>query len=269
MSQAAPPPLSPSNALTISDQHDITQLCLTTGLLLLQHGAESALVESVPTRLGQSLGVETTELMILPNSLSVTTVHAGHAVTLVRRSVDRGINMHLVTEAQRAMLAVEAKQVDREGFRQRIQSIVPWRYPRWMVALAIGVSCASFARLAGADLVTCLLTVVASTVAMATRQILVAMHFNPLVNFFITAFVATSIASQGLIYGWGVSPKLAMAACVLLLVPGYPMINAVSDLVKGHYHTGMARAVMTMLLGGATAGGILLAMTVWRVWGWL
>jgi uncharacterized membrane protein YjjP (DUF1212 family) len=87
MSQAAPPPHSPSNALTISDQHDITQLCLTTGLLLLQHGAESALVEPVPTRLGQSLGVETTELMILPNSLSVTTVHASHAVTLVRRSL--------------------------------------------------------------------------------------------------------------------------------------------------------------------------------------
>lgn len=271
MPQPTPHP-TPATPPPDADQRDVTQLCLSTGLLLLQHGAESALVESVPCRLGQALGMDTTELMILPNSISVTTVYAGHAVTLIRRSVDRGINMHLVTEAQRAMLAVEERCLDREGYRQRLEAItsVPqWRYPRWAVALAIGVSCASFAKLAGADLISCLLTFVASTMAMGARQLFVAMHFNPLVTFFISAFVATSIAGQGLIYGWGGTPKLAMAASVLLLVPGFPMINAVSDMVKGHYQTGLARVVMTLLLGGATAGGILLAMTVWHVWGWL
>ena len=267
MSPEAPP--TPIPSLAESDQRDITNLCLYTGLLLLQHGAESALVDSVTCRLGVALGAETVEVAILSNALSVTTVHHGHAVTLIRRSVDRGINMYMVTEAQRAMLDVEGKTLDREAFRQRIHSISPWRYPRWQVALAIGVSCACFGRLAGADLTACLVTFVASTVAMATRQFFVSLHFNPLVTFFLSAFVATSIASQGLIYRWGTTPKLAMAACVLLLVPGFPMINSVSDMVKGHHHTGVARTVMASMLGGATAGGILLAMTVWRVWGWL
>jgi uncharacterized membrane protein YjjP (DUF1212 family) len=266
MSREAP---TPTPALAESDQRDITDLCLTTGLLLLQHGAESALVDSVTSRLGVALGAERTEVAILSNALSVTTVHQGHAITVIRRSVDRGINMHLVTEAQRAMLDVEAQALDREGFRRRIHAIVPWRYPRWMVALAIGVSCACFARLGHADATACLLTLVASTAAMGTRQFFVSLHFNPLVSFFIAAFVATSIASQGLIYQWGTTPKVAMASCVLLLVPGFPMINSVSDMVKGHYHSGVARAVMATLLGGATAGGIVLAMIVWRVWGWL
>ena len=60
-----------------------------------------------------------------------------------------------------------------------------------------------------------------------------------------------------------------MASCVLLLVPGFPMINSVSDMVKGYINTGLSRGMMAVLLGAATSAGIVLAMTVWNVWGWL
>jgi len=55
---------------------------------------------------------------------------------------------------------------------------------------------------------------------------------------------------------------------VLLLVPGFPLINGVSDMVKGYINTGISRLVFALLLAGATCGGILLAMTVWNAWGW-
>lgn len=260
-----------SMALPISqtDQQDITQLCIETGQRLLQHGAESALVESMTRRLGIALGADRVEVALMANAILVTTLCQQQSFTTLRRSDDRGINMLIVTEVQRAVLDVEAQAIDRDQFRQRLDSISHWRYPRWLVALAIGVSCACFARLAGADAIACGLTFCASTAAMATRQWLAVYHFNPLVTFFIAAFVATSIAGQGVIYRWGHTPKLAMASCVLLLVPGFPMINAVSDMVKGHINAGVARGMMTMLLGGATSGGILLAMTIWNVWGWL
>jgi len=133
----------------------------------------------------------------------------------------------------------------------------------------IGLSCACFARLAGADGTGCVVAGGAAGVAMLARFALTALHFNPLVNFFVTAFVATSVAAQGLIYGLGAQPKVAMATCVLLLVPGYPLINAVSDMVKGYINTGVARGMFAVLLSAAACGGVLLAMMVWRVWGWL
>ena len=105
---------------------------------------------------------------------------------------------------------------------------------------------------------------VLALVAMVVRQWLAARHFNPLVTFFAAAFVATSVAGQGLIYKIGDDPKLAMASCVLLLVPGFPMINSIADMVKGYINTGLARGVMALLLGGATSAGIMLAMTVWH-----
>ena len=245
-------------------QREITRLCIETGLLLLQHGAESALVESLTRRLGIALGAQSVEVAIMANALTVTTLSENHCITTVRRNEDRGINMHVVTEAQRAVLALEAGELDRAAFRERLAEIKPQRYPRWLVAFTIGLSCACFARLAGADWAGCGLTFVASAVAMLVRQVVAARHFNPLVTFCVTAFVATSIAGQGVLYQIGVVPKIAMASCVLLLVPGFPMINSVSDMVKGYINTGLSRAMMTVLLGASTSAGIVLAMSIWH-----
>jgi uncharacterized membrane protein YjjP (DUF1212 family) len=219
------------------------------------------------------------EVAIMANALTVTTLSEDYCITTVRRNEDRGINMHMVTEVQRAMLAVEAGELDRVGYRTRIETIKPQRYPRWVVALMIGLSCACFARLGQMSLPAtedrswdwygCGLTFVASASAMLVRQWFAARHFNPLVNFSVSAFVATSIAGQGVIYKLGLHPKIAMASCVLLLVPGFPMINSVSDMVKGYINTGLSRGMMAVMLGAATSSGIILAMTIWNVWGWL
>lgn len=255
--------------MTETEQRELNRLCTQLGLQLFQHGAESALVESVVRRAGLVLGAHAVEVAIMANAITVTVVDGKSCVTTVRRSEDRGINMHIVMETQRVMLDLEAGRLDLEGAFRRVAEIQPFRYPRWMVVIAIGLSCACFARLAHADLVGCVLTFFASAVAMAVRQGLATFHFSPLVNFFVSACVATSVAAQGLIYGWGTTPKIAMAASCLLLVPGVPLINSVSDMVKGYVNTGIARWTMATLLALATCGGIVLAMTLWKVWAWL
>ncbi|MFH3733667.1 threonine/serine exporter family protein, partial [Acinetobacter baumannii] len=59
------------------------------------------------------------------------------------------------------------------------------------------------------------------------------------------------------------TPTIAMAASVLLLVPGFPLINAVADMFKGHINTGLARWAIASLLTLATCIGVVMAMTVW------
>lgn len=44
-----------------SIQRAVTRLCIQCGLLLLQHGAESALVDELSTRLGLALGMDSVE----------------------------------------------------------------------------------------------------------------------------------------------------------------------------------------------------------------
>ncbi len=259
----------PPRQLAPAEQQEVTRLCVESAVMLMQHGAESALVETVARRLGEALGVERIEVAIMANAITLTSLHEGRCITTVRRNQDHGINMHVVTEVQRAMLEAEEGRLGCADYRTRLAAIRPYRYPRWLVALAIGLSCACFARLAGADLTSCAVVFVASSAAMAVRQQVAAFHFNPLVTFFVSAFVATSITGWAAILRIGATPRPAMAASVLLLVPGFPLINSVADMVKGYINTGISRGMMAILLSLATCGGILLAMTVWRVWGWL
>jgi uncharacterized membrane protein YjjP (DUF1212 family) len=266
---ASPRAFRTKGPFTEPEQREITRLCVQTGLILMQHGAESALVESLTRRLGLAMGVDSVQVAITANALMITTLSENHCVTTVRRNEDHGVNMHMVTEAQRAVLSFEAGEIDAAAYRERLLGIKPLRYPRWLTSILIGFSCACFARLAGADWLSCVVAFVASALAMLLRLYLASLHFNPLVNFFAAAFVATSIAGQGAIYGIGGTPKIAMASSVLLLVPGFPLINSVSDMVKGYINTGLARGMMGILLAAATCGGIMLAMEVWNVWGWL
>jgi uncharacterized membrane protein YjjP (DUF1212 family) len=259
----------PSNMeITESEQRDRTRLCARAAQLLMQHGAESALVETVCVRMGKAVGLDDVQLAVTSNALLLTTFCGEHCITTVRRVVDHGINMHVVIEVQRAMLLAEVREIGIGEIWQRLEAVRPLHYPKALVALMIGLSCACFGGLMGADIASCLLVFAASAVAMAARQSLALWHFNPFVNFAATAFVATSIACWGVHRGVGHSPDAAMAASVLLLIPGFPLINAVSDMVKGYVAMGVARWTFAMLLIMASSMGVLLALSIWngRVW---
>ena len=79
-----------------TQQRAITRLCIQCGLFLLQHGAESALVEELSTRLGLALGMDSVESAISSNAIVLTTIKNGECLTSTRKNVDRGINMHVV-----------------------------------------------------------------------------------------------------------------------------------------------------------------------------
>lgn len=252
-----------------TEQREITRLCMLSAQLLMQHGAESALVESVAVRLGLAMGLDNVQVGITANALSLTTISSDHCITTVRRNLDHGINMHVVTEVQRLLFLAEMGRFTVPQIREWLEAIKPLRYPKGIVSVMIGLSCACFARLMGADWASCGLTCIASGVAMTLRQALSVHHFNPLVNFAITAFVATGIACLGTKSAFFEKPDLALAASVLLLIPGFPLINAVSDMVKGYVNTGIARWTIAMLLIMSSSVGVLLALILWKVKIWI
>ncbi|ATA19422.1 uncharacterized membrane protein YjjP (DUF1212 family) [Gibbsiella quercinecans] len=250
-------------------QREITRLCIQCALLLLQHGAESMVVEQLSTRLGLALGMDSVESSISANAVVLTTISNGACLTTTRKNVDRGINMHMVTEVQHVVILAEHRLADAHDVAHRFERLRPLRYPRWLVVLMVGLSCGCFSIINGGGNDAFVVTFFASGLAMFVRQVLTAHHMNPLINFCLTAFVATSIS--GLLLRLPVfsqTSSVAMAASVLLLVPGFPLINAVADMFKGHVNTGLARWAMASLLTLATCIGVVMAMALWDLRGW-
>lgn len=252
-----------------SNQRAVTRLCIQCALFLLQHGAESALVEELSGRLGKALGMDTVESAISANAIVLTTIFHGHCLTSTRKNIDRGINMHVVTQVQHIVIMTEHKLLDYKDVQKRFTHIKALRYPRWLVVLMVGLSCGCFCKLNNGGWDGALVSFLASAVAMYVRQVLTHRQMHPQINFCITAFVATTISGMLLSLPiFASTSTIAMAASVLLLVPGFPLINAVADMFKGHINTGLARWAMASLLTLATCIGVVLALSLWGLRGW-
>lgn len=250
-------------------QRDYTRLLIKAGQLLHSHGAESRLIIDIVERMGVACKLEEVDVSLSARAMIITTIMDEHCVTTTRRCLDLGINMRVITQVQRICILLEKGILGPREAKDKLNQIYPQHYPALLVASMVGLSCGSFAHLAGGDGAIFVITFFAAAISMLVRQQLAKHHFNPMLNFTCTAFVATMISSQAMIHQIGNQPFLAMASSVLLLVPGFPLINSISDLLKGHTNMGIARFVVASMLSFATCLGIILAMSVSQTWGWV
>ena len=70
------------------------------------------------------------------------------------------------------------------------------------------------------------------------------------------------LAAPGVLFHWGTTPQTALAASVLFLIPGIPLINAMLDIMDGHALMGFARAVQASILIACIALGLALTMAL-------
>ena len=249
-------------------QRAVTRACIQVALLLLQHGAESTVVVQMAQRLGVALGVKSVECALTANAIVLTTLSGEHCITTTRKNNDKGINMQMVTDVQRIVIAVEHKLYDLEMVQQKLNRLKPLKYPPMLVVGMIGLSCASFAHLSGGDWVICVITFFASAVGMFVRQVLSKRHYNPRIVFAMTSFVASLISGLSLKYQWGNDPQVALASSVLLLVPGFPLINSLADILKGYINMGIGRWTVATILTFGACLGIVFALSMMNISTW-
>jgi len=241
---------------------DVIDLSLWAGQLLLQHGAESARIEETVHRLGTGLGADWMDILVSPNAIAATTSSGEEFRTKIRRVVAIGVNLQIITEINELSRQVSAGNLDRFQVRTEMERIdkLPPQYNRWSVVVMVGLACASFSRLLEGDWQVFVVTFIASSIAMWVRQEFARRYFNPLLGVVGTAFVAGAIASLASLFNLSPQPQTALAASVLLLVPGVALINCADDLIKGHLVTGIVRGITGGLVSLGIALGLLLAI---------
>lgn len=250
------------------EQREVTRLCVQVATLQLQHGLESAQVAQMTIRLGIALGMDSVECALTPNAVIVTTRIKGHCLTTSRNVSDKGLNMHVITEVQHIIIAAEHHIYDTQLVHQKLENIKPFKYNRWLVVFMIGLSCACFAHLSGGDWAIFAMTFIASAIGMFIRQEFIHRHFNPLIVFTITAFVATLISGLALKFNLGNQPQIALASSVLLLVPGFPLVNSLADMLKGYLNMGIARWTLATILTFGACMGIVFALNLLNISQW-
>jgi len=256
-----------THELTYEYQTKITQAIIRAAVLMLEYGAESKLIEQTTKRMGKAFGVKSVEISLIPSAIVLTTLTKNNqSVTTTRQAHHKPINMSIVYDVQKLCIDLEKHKTDAKKTILLLKQIQANYYNRWLVIVMIGLSCASFAYLRGADLGAFIVTFFASSIAMFIRQELAKRKFILIISFATTAFFATLIASLSSFVSSTVS--IALSASVLLLVPGFPFINSFLDAVKGYLSMGWGRWMQATLLTLATSMGIIFAMAVLDIKSW-
>ncbi len=243
---------------------DVISISLWAGQMLLQHGADSARVEETVHRLGTGLGCDWMDVVVQPHAIIVTTVNNHQFRTKARRVPRLGVNMAVISQITNIVYQVQDNHMDRFDVRQELVKIdkMQPQYNRWLIVVMVGLSCASFSYLFGANWETFFVTWIAASTGMWIRQQMHKLFFNGFLVVMATAFIASLIASAGIRFFTNGMPEIALAASVLLLIPGAPLINALEDLINGHTLTGTARGISGLIVALSIALGMWLALWV-------
>jgi uncharacterized membrane protein YjjP (DUF1212 family) len=258
--------------LSREEQTVITRGIIKAAVLMSEHGAESILIEHTAQRLGHALGIDSVEISMIPSAIVLTTLNHGQSVTTTRRVHHKPINMTIVCEIQKIVLNMEKHihdvNYDINYLYTILKELKPNYYNRWLSVFGVAFACGSFAHLQGSDWGGFFVTVLAAGTAMFVRQELAKKRFVMIVTFGVTAFVATLVASLSHINGVSQTANIALASSVLLLAPGFALVNSFLDSLKGYMMMGWGRLMDGVLLTIATSVGIILAMSILSIKGW-
>jgi uncharacterized membrane protein YjjP (DUF1212 family) len=186
-------------------------------------------------------------------------------ITRMMKVGDLGVNHRLDHELWLWAKRVSRRKLSPEQTRRELTRLAKEtpRHSPWMVAISAGVACAAFGRLLDVDWYGTGAILLASTFAQWVRHQLLARRVNP---FLCTAFISFQASLlAGLVARWAGSQTVpdAIAASILMLIPGVPALNAQSDILEGHPTLGSARlvtVVMTLIfiVIGLSMGTVLL-----------
>ncbi len=238
--------------------HEALDVLLRFGAMLLRAGDTAFRVRAAMVRLAHDMGIESLSVQVTLDAMSATARRAGQIATLTCDVGSPGINadrigqLERLTEVSKPGLTAEALTKDLDAIEK-----TPGLHALPTVAIAIGLASAAFSYLNGGDLLATGAAVVAGAVGQAGRALMFRRKLN---QYAVTAVCA--VLASGLycllvfgLAGRGFSDTMAVGfiSSVLFLVPGFPLVASLLDLVQHQTVAGMARlfyAVM-ILLGAA------------------
>jgi uncharacterized membrane protein YjjP (DUF1212 family) len=237
---------------------------LDAGRLLMEAGANADQVDAIVARTARGLGADRVDLRIGYASLAITIGIGPNGITRMREVGHLGVNQRLYQALWHLAERVSRGELDTEQTRaelDRLSAKTP-RHSPWVMALAVGLACAAFGRLLKVDWPGTGPVFLGAAIGQWLRRDLLARRVNVFICATLVAFLSAAIGGFGAQWAGSATVTTAMVASILLLVPGIPCVNALSDVLEGHPTLGSARAVTVAMTLIFLAVGLWLAQVL-------
>lgn len=196
------------------------------------------------------LGAELIGLRVGYASISVTIGSNEDAIARIMTVSRHGVNHRLDNAVRDLISRIYRKELALDEINAELEKLVHEtpKHPPWFVAVSVGIACAAFARLLGADWISFIPVFTGSAIGQYMRHHFLKNGVNSYVVAAAIAFIAAVATGLGAHAFNSSTINLAMVASTLLLVPGVPATNAQTDIMDGYPTLGSARAVSVMMI---------------------
>lgn len=251
-----------NNSNTNTSTHDITDLCLLAGKIMLQSGAETYRVEDTMSRMAAALGFPGAHSYVTPTVIMFTTSRT-EPVKLFRIA-ERTTDLQKVSEVNDISRRLSERQLTAAEARERLGVVddAAHAYPVWVQIAAAALTGACFTVMFKGSVQDALPSLLISGTGFAAATYL---HRLVQIRFFaefIASFIIGLLAFFALSLGIGREMDKIIIGCVMPLVPGLLITNAVRDLMAGHLVSGISKGADAFLTAFAIGTGIGLVLSI-------
>jgi uncharacterized membrane protein YjjP (DUF1212 family) len=246
---------------------EIGQLLLDVGSRLMVSGASTERVRITVDRMAEAFGCDV-ELLITHRALSMTIKDnaSGLSSSSILRTPPHAVNYGMVSGISIISWRILEEKWSVERVRSELAHLESMpRYSRLMVLALVGLACASFCRIFGGDWMEMANSFVASVLGLFVLQQARKSRFNPYLSVLFASASASLVSGIGYKLALSDTMEHSFAASVLFLIPGIPLINALTDMIDGNVLNGWVRGVHAFLTVFMVALGLLFAMLVYRI----
>ena len=248
---------------------DQLRVVMRLGEMLLSAGASAFRVKDGMDRIAHAVGIDKISIQVTYTEITATAFAGGTFRTELVEQRVMGINAERIDDLNDFVHNLPGKMLveDADDMLDAFANKDPL-YSMPVSALASGVACAGFAFLNQGGWVECLVVFFAALAGQATRKTLLRRHMNHFALWMACGFVATSLY-MGIVSVFQIadivdaSHQSGVVSSVLFLVPGFPLVTSILDLIRQDYIAGIARGVYVVMLLISTAA------SVWAVTGLL
>lgn len=236
--------------------------------LILENGGETYRVEETVTRMGHAFGFEEVEAFAVPSGIFISYRKGdGNIETAVKRVRKGATDLTRVDAVNAISRQMEAEQLTCEEVMERLRAVESRRaqLTKWQLMLALGLSSGGWAVMFGGAGWDAVVAFVVSTLAQGVAYLLDRARMRSFVGTLTGCFLGTILPMFFHMFTGLLVTDTCIAACLMPMLPGLAMTNAVQDTMRGDMVSGIASATSAALTAAMVAGGALIGTTVFRL----
>lgn len=240
------------------DYQKLMDMAMKVGEIMLSHGAEAHRVEDTVYRILKTAGLQTTEVFVIMTGMFATISDpSAETITVTKRVKSRGNNLKQISFANEVSRQYCSGALSLDEAYETIMEGCSWEYTPFMSMIGVVLIVTTYPMLLGGTLVDCMISFLAAVFVAAAIYAADRMRFHPFLKDFAVAFLAGTIYLLFQRYlPFPVHQDAVVIACIMPLVPGVAITNAIRDTLNGDYVSGTARAVEAFIKALSIALGV-------------